>query len=271
MTENQDASQRKEVWGLGEAYESYVGRWSPLVASKFLEWLDTPPNRLWLEVGCGTGALTQTILKIADPKAVLGVDPAQGFIVYARGKINDRRATFQLGSAQALPAETSTYDAVVSGLVLNFVPNPNQAVAEMKRAAKKGGLVAVYVWDYASKMQFMRHFWNAAAALDPAAADLDEGSHFPLCNPGPLGDLFQDAGLADVEVRPIDIWTEFKDFDDFWSPFLGNQGPAPRYAMSLSESRRRALQERLRLSLPFALDGSIPLIARAWAVRGIVP
>lgn len=139
----------------------------------------------------------------------------------------------------------------------------------MARAVKPGGLVAAYVWDYAGKMQFMRHFWNATVALDPVVADLDEGRRFPLCNPGPLTGLFQAAGLTGVEVRPIDIWTMFKDFDDYWSPFLGGQGPAPGYAMSLSEEGRTALRERIRAALPYALDGSIPLMARAWAVRGV--
>ena len=135
--------------------------------------------------------------------------------------------------------------------------------------SKPGGCVAAYVWDYAGRMQFMRHFWNAAVALDPAAVEHDEGRRFPLCNPGPLADLFRGAGLASVEVQPVDIWMVFKDFDDFWLPFLGSQGPAAGYAMSLSEESRTMLRERLRASLPFALDGSIPLMARAWAVRGV--
>ena len=161
------------------------------------------------------------------------------------------------------------YDAIVSGRVLNFIPQPERAVAEMARAARPGGVVAAYVWDYAGKMQLMRHFWNAAVALDPAAFDLDEGRRFPICKPGPLADLFRSAGLKDVEVRAIDIPTDFQDFDDYGSPFLGGQAPAPGYAMSLSEERRAALRERIRAGLPFALDGSIPLVARAWAVRGV--
>jgi len=165
--------------------------------------------------------------------------------------------------------ETATCEAVVSGLALNFILRPEQAIAEMARAARPGGCVAAYVWDYAGRMQFLRHFWNAAVALDPGAIELDEGRRFPLCNPGPLAELFQGAGLTRVEARPIDVWTAFTDFDDFWSPFLGSQGPAPGYVMSLSEAGRAALRERLRLSLPFALDGSIPLMARAWAVRGV--
>ena len=269
MEEDRSGSQPKDVWASGEAYEPYVGRWSRPVARKFLEWLAIPAGSLWLDVGCGTGALTQAILQVAAPRAVKGIDAAQGYIAFVRGKITDNRATFQLGDAQALPVETATYNAVVSGLALNFVLHPDQAVIEMARAAKPGGLVAAYVWDYAGKMQFMRHFWNAAVALDPAAADFDEGRRFPLCNPDRLASLFQGIGLTNIEVQPIDIWTVFKDFDDYWSPFLGNQGPAPGYTMSLGAAGRTVLRERIRASLPFALDGSIPLMARAWAVRGV--
>jgi hypothetical protein len=142
-------------------------------------------------------------------------------------------------------------------------------VAEMARVTQAGGVVAVYVWDYAGKMQLMRHFWNAATTLDPAAFNLDEGWRFPICQPKPLKELFQAAALRDVEVRAIDIPTDFKNFDDYWLPFLGGQGPAPSYAMSLSEENKGALRERLRTNLPTALDGSIPLVARAWAVRGV--
>jgi hypothetical protein len=117
-------------------------------------------------------------------------------------------------------------------------------------------------------MQFMRHFWNAVTALAPDAADLDEGSRFPLCSPDALSNLFLDAGLSKVETRPIDIWTVFKDFEDYWSPFLGGQGPGPSYVMSLSQEHLAMLRERIRSALPTALDGSIPLMARAWAVRG---
>jgi hypothetical protein len=127
----------------------------------------------------------------------------------------------------------------------------------------------LYVWDYAGKMQMMRHFWNAVTALDPVARDLDEGRRFPICSPDALTNLFQNMGLSNVQVYPIDISTEFKDFNDYWSPFLGGQGPAPGYAISLSEERRARLRERVYNSLPFALDGSIPLVARAWAVRGV--
>ena len=259
---------RSDLWASGGAYEDYVGRWSRLVAQKFLDWLAVPADRSWLDVGCGTGALSWTILQNAAPHDVTGIDHSADFIAYLRSQIDDPCARFEVGDAQVLPIETSSYDAVVSGLTLNFIPQPQQAVNEMARAARSGGAVGLYVWDYASKMQLLRHFWNAAAALDPAAYDLDEGRRFPICQPAPLTDLFQHAGLHQIVVKPIDVSTDFRDFDDYWRPFLGGQGPAPGYAMSLSEERRSALRERIRSGLPFALDGSIPLVARAWAVRG---
>ena len=261
-------SPHRDVWATGMAYEPYVGRWSRPVAREFLGWLGVPAGSRWLDVGCGTGALSQTILESVAPSMVKGIDRSDGFVAFAREHVRDERVQFDVGDAQALPVETGDYDAAVSGLVLNFIPQPQQAVAEMMRAVSKG-MVAAYVWDYAGKMQLMRHFWNAATALDPAAYDLDEGRRFPICQPGPLRDLFAMAGLHDVEVRPIDIATDFRDFDDYWSPFLGGQGPAPSYVMALSEERRAALRERLCAALPFALDGSIPLVARAWAVRGV--
>jgi len=265
--DNRPTSQ-KETWASGVAYEPYVGRWSRPVAREFLNWLNVSAKSRWLDVGCGTGALSQTVLDSTAPGTVKGIDRSEGYVALAREQIRDERAQFEVGDAQALPVETGTYDAVVSGLVLNFVPQPQRAVAEMARAARPESVVAAYVWDYAGKMQMMRHFWNAAAALDPAARDLDEGRRFPICQPEPLTELFQNAGLRGVEVRPIDIAADFRDFDDYWSPFLGGQGPAPGYAMSLSDERRAALRERIRAGLPFALDGSIPLVARAWAVRG---
>lgn len=258
-----------DVWEKGNFYEPYVGRWSRLVAREFIRWLAVPEGGQWLDVGCGTGALSQSVLELANPQNLKGIDRSDGFVEFARRQVDDPRAQFEVGDARALPVDSGTFDAAVSGLVLNFVPHPDQMVAEMLRAVRRGGLVALYVWDYAGKMQFMRHFWNAASALDPSARDLDEGRRFPLCSPSALTRLFQDTGLSQVEVRPIDIATDFKDFDDFWQPFLGGQGSAPGYAMSLGDEQRARLRQRIYDSLPFALDGSVPLVARAWAVRGI--
>lgn len=262
---------RKDTWAAGKLYEPYVGRWSRLVAKDFLAWLKAPPDGDWLDVGCGTGALAEAILKQARPRSVKGIDPSAGFIEHAKAHVADRRAAFEVGDAQSLPVQSAQFDAAVAGLVLNFVPKTLQAVREMARAVRPGGLVAAYVWDYADKMELMRYFWDAAVDLDRAAFELDEGRRFPLCQPGPLTDLFEQAELGDVEVRPIDVPTRFRDFDDYWTPFLGGQAPAPGYAMSLSEERRAALRDRIRSKLPIAGDGSIDLIARAWAVGGRRP
>ena len=259
-----------DVWASGAAYEPYVGRWSRQVARELLAWLAVAPQSRWLDVGSGTGALSQTILQTASPTQVKGVDRSEGYVDYARQHVVDARVSFEIGDAQALGEPSASYDAAVSGLVLNFVPAPEAMSTEMVRVTRTEGTVAVYVWDYADKMEVMRYFWDAASALDPADNNLDEGVRFPICQPQPLSDLFRGAGLQAVEVRAIDIPTVFKDFDDCWTPFLGGQGAAPAYAMSLSEERRILLREHLRSRLPIEADGSIHLIARAWAVRGRV-
>jgi len=258
----------QEIWAAGDAYEPYVGRWSRLVARQFLDWLAVSAGSSWLDVGCGTGALSELILAQATPAKVEGLDPSAGFVEYARTRVTDARARFHVADARDTGLEGAVFDAVVAGLVINFVPQPEEAVAEMRRVARPGGAVAAYVWDYAGMMQLMRHFWNAAVALDPGARELDEGRRFPLCAPEALRELFAQSGLHDVQTRAIDVVTHFRDFDDYWAPFLGGQAPAPGYAMALSEERRARLRERIRDSLPFGIDGSIPLVARAWAVRG---
>lgn len=251
----------------GDPYESYVGRWSRRVAPEFLSWLGLPGGLRWLDVGCGTGALASAILEHAAPGTVAGVEPSEGFLRTARATLPPETVLRQ-GTATAMPFEDGAFDAVVSGLVLNFVPDPDAALAEMARVARGGGTLAVYVWDYAGKMELMRRFWDAAVELDPAAAALDEGARFPLCRPDALRQRFQAAGLSGVDVRPLDVSTRFASFDDYWSPFLGGQGPAPAYAMSLDEVARERLRERIRQRLPLQPDGSIALIARAWAARG---
>ncbi len=265
------STQGNDVWANGDAYELYVGRWSRLVAREFLTWLSLPPGQDWLDVGCGTGALSQTILDDASPRRVIGIDPSDGFVSFAGSSVVDPRATFRTGDAQKLPVADDCFDATVSGLVLNFVLDQQKAVHEMKRATRSGGIVAAYVWDYAGEMQMMRRFWDAAVALDATAASLDEGRRFALCQPEPLAKLFQDAGLDDVTVRAIDVQTVFRNFADYWTPFLGGQAPAPGCCMSLSEGRRAMLRDRIRKTLqPSGGDASIHLIARSWAMRGTV-
>jgi SAM-dependent methyltransferase len=258
-----------DTWERGSPYEQYVGRWSRRVAPAFLSWLNIPPGRRWLDLGCGTGALSAAILDHCSPAAVIGVEPSEGFLRTARENLAQRVALHQ-GSATAIPLGSAAVDVVVSGLVLNFVPEHRAALAEMARVTAHGGTIAAYVWDYAGKMELMRYFWDAALELDPDTAKLDEGVRFPICRRDALLALFADAGLGAPEVQAIEIPTPFASFEEYWQPFLGGQGPAPAYAMSLDEARRTQLRDRLRERVPSGADGSISLTARAWAVRALV-
>jgi SAM-dependent methyltransferase len=258
-------------WVAGDAYETYMGRWSRALAGAFVEWLEPGPAAYWLDVGCGTGALTFTICELCAPAAVVGCDPSEPFIEHARAHLTDARVSFVVAGAEALPSREGGFDAVVSGLVLNFLADPGQAVATFRERLRPGGIAAACVWDYAEGMEFLRHFWDAAAASDPRAAALDEGGRFPLCQRPALESLFRAAGLERVATAPLVIPTEFAGFDDYWTPFLHGTGPAPSYVMSLEPTRRESLRERLRGRLHTASDGRILLRARAWAVRGLSP
>ena len=266
-----EESSSASLWSSGEAYERYVGRWSRPIALEFLRWLEVDDGSRWLDVGCGTGALTQIILESSAPRSVNGVDPSEAFVAFARQRIRDQRAEFAIASAEHLAVTGTQFDAVVSGLVLNFVPDPSRAVSEFARVLRHGGVAGAYVWDYGDGMQMMRRFWDAAIELDPSAAELDEANRFTICNPDALSHLWNSAGMNEVETRAIEIETRFTDFDDYWRPFLAGRAPAPAYAMSLSEDGRAALRDRLQERLvPDSDDGTIRLRARAWAVRGTV-
>jgi SAM-dependent methyltransferase len=158
---------------------------------------------------------------------VTGVEPSQGFLDVAADALRGR-AALRIGSATSIPLGDATADAVVSGLVLNFVTDVPAAMNEMSRVVFPGGTVAAYVWDYAERMELIRRFWDVASSLDPAAASLHEGARFPICGPEALRATFVDAGLNGVEVTALDTVAVFADFDDYWQPFLGGQGPRPR-------------------------------------------
>jgi SAM-dependent methyltransferase len=258
----------RDTWEQGGAYDRYIGRWSLRVAPLFLSWLAIPPRRRWLDVGCGTGALCAAILRHADPAMLAGVDPSEGFLSVARQHLPPTVRLYA-GSAEAIPLQDAEVDVVVSGLMLNFVPDVRAALAEMARVAVPRGTVAAYVWDYADGMEMLRHFWDSAAELDPAAVQLHEGTRFGLCRPAALHSAFTQAGFANVHVDPLEIATVFTGFEDYWEPFLGAQGPAPAYVASLSEERRLRLREALRARLPTGSDGGLPLRARVWAARGV--
>lgn len=261
-------STRHDAWQAGDSYDAYMGRWSREIAARFLDWLDIPAGRDWLDVGCGTGALSGSIVARCNPRSLIAIDFSDGFVAKARQTVPDPRADFRVGDAQALPLEADSRDIVVSALALNFVPDRVKALREMKRVARPGGTIAFYVWDYpGGGVEFMRAFWQAATMLDPAAGDLTEDKRFPFCTLDGLLDLMKTAGFADARGEAIEAPTVFRDFDDYWRPFTLGAGPAPGYCASLAPDKREALRRKLDDSLPRAGDGTLPLKTRAWAVR----
>jgi len=256
-----------DSWTAGDAYEAYMGRWSRPLAGAFVRWLAAPPAGHWLDVGCGTGALTAAIVESGEPDSVVACDPSAPFIAHAR-RLADGRASFVNIGAEALPGRPGGFDAVVSGLVLNFLRRPEQALGAMRARLRPGGLLGAYVWDYAEGMEPLVRFWEAAVALDPAAASADERHRFPLCNLERLAALFRDTGLEQVRAEPLDLEVALADFHDYWGPFLGGTGPAPSYVASLDPLQRERLRDRLRQQLG---EGPLRLRARALAVRGLAP
>jgi SAM-dependent methyltransferase len=199
------------------------------------------------------------------------VDRSHEYVEFARKRVVSERIQFAPGNAEALPVEDGAFDATVSGLMLNFVPVPEVGLAEMSRVTRSGGVVATYLWDYAEGMQMLRYFWDSAGEQFDDANTLDEAARFPICDPGALAQLFADARLTDVQVTGIDMPTPFDNFEDYWAPFTGGQGPAPAFLKSLPEADQVQLRESIREAIPVEQDGSINLVARAWAVRGTKP
>lgn len=260
-------SARHDSWAAGEAYERYMGRWSRQVAERFLDWLAPPRDAAWLDLGCGTGALSQAILARCAPRSLIGIDASAGFIAHARATTADPRARFEVGDAQKLPLADGAVDVAASALVLNFVPDRQAALRELARVVKAGGRLSFHVWDYpGGGMGMMSVFWRCAIALDAKAADLGEGGRFPFCTPDGLAALCAEAGWPAVTVAPIEVESRFADFEDYWQPFTLGAGPAPGYCAGLPEDARARLKAKLQEELG---AGPFTLPARAWAVKAV--
>jgi SAM-dependent methyltransferase len=258
-----------DSWEAGDPYEYYMGRWSKLVAELFVDWLSLPSGLRWLDVGCGSGALSEAVITKNNLVEVIAIDQSEGFVHIAQQRLGNQ-AKCKMGDALSLPLDDTSVNVSVSGLVLNFLSEPEKALEEMRRVTKKGGTVSVYIWDYAGRMEFLKYFWDAAVELKPEALSLHESWRFPDSNADVLKRLFESAGFVDIETSSIEITTHFRDFDDYWKPFLGGQGPAPTYVLKLHEAERNNLRDALARRLPIKEDGSIRLAARAWAVKGLV-
>jgi ubiquinone/menaquinone biosynthesis C-methylase UbiE len=259
---------KKESWSSGNLYHAYMGRWSELIAQEFLVWLNPDDGLKWLDVGCGTGALTRTIVNHTPVKSIVELDPSQDFLDEARQSIDASNVQFKQGSGTDLKFEDSQFDRAVSALALNFMPNPQQAVTEMARVTKSNGVVALYVWDYAGKMEWLKYFWDVAVSLDADANAYDEGQRFPICHPDRLSELFAKAGLNQVETHAIDVPAKFATFEEYWQLFQIGSFPAPAYLKALSQDKQSQLKNKLRKTIPTQSDGTIDLVTRAWAIRG---
>jgi SAM-dependent methyltransferase len=257
-----------DKWTSGAAYDQWMGRWSRLLAHEFLRWLNLPWNLRWLDVCCGSGVLTEAIVDDFAPARVAGVDASPQQIEFARSHRGRPAVSFETGDAMALPFADASFDVAVCGLGLNYVPEPELALQEMRRVTVPEGIIAVYLWDYAEGARFLREFWDAAAVVDQEASAYDQAQRFPLCNPDALRKLFESACLEQVNVRALDVTTRFTSFDDYWQPLLTGQGSAPNYLATRDELTQNAIRERLHDSLPTDSEGAIEMPARAWAVRG---
>jgi SAM-dependent methyltransferase len=257
----------RDRWEDASAYDRFMGRWSRALGREVVGALAIRPGASWLEIGCGTGSLTSAICDLAAPASVVACDTAADYVAYCRERLRDPRLEVVEAGTGELPVRPGGFDAVVSSLVLNFLPRPVEALGRMRDACAPGGCVAACVWDYAEGMEFLRRFWDAAVALDPAAAPLDEGQRFPICRPEALRAAFESAGLRSVAVEPITVATEFESFGDYWEPFVDGPGPAPTYVATLSPTARERLESRLARAL--AGPERLRLRARAWLAWGL--
>jgi SAM-dependent methyltransferase len=252
-----------------EAYDRFVGRYGTALASATIARVGLESGWSGLDVGCGPGPLTSALADALGAERVAAVDPSEPFVRACSQRVPG--ADVRIASAEDLPFEDGTFDATLSQLVLNFLPDPATGLREMSRVTKPGGVIAATVWDYAGEMTMLRAFWDAALEIDPEkAGPLDEGERMPYCRPNELAELWADAGLVDVESDGIMVTAAYESFEDLWGPFTIGVGPAGAYASSLSAEDRETLKQsyRRRLGSP---DGEFELTARAWLARGRTP
>lgn len=252
----------------GHAYERFMGRWSRAVGEQFLDWLALPAGLRWLDVGCGTGAFTELIVKRCAPGQVVAIDPAEDQIGFARKGPAASRADFQVGGAQALPFAEREFDVAAMALVIAFVPDPGKGAAEMRRVVKPGGTVAAYMWDFAGNGFTQHPMIEAMAAIDVKVPAMPGAAITPL---DVLQDLFSRAGLDRIEGRRIDIEVSYADFDDYWSSQTALPNPTVQVIRKMPAPDVERLKNHLRQHLPTDRSGRIAYPARANAVKGRVP
>ena len=260
----------RSMFSVGKSYDLFMGRWSRRVAPLLVQFADVRDGADVLDIGSGTGALADAVVTAAPLSRVTGIDRSEPYVAMARARHQKPRVRFEVGDAQHLPFGDASFDWTLSLLILNFMPDPEKALTEMVRVTRPGGIIAAAVWDYGEGMEMLRAFWDEAVALMPDADSSDE-RHMPFSVRGELATFWRIHHLQDVSATALEIETPFSSFEDYWAPFLQQQGPAGAYAERLSGADREQLRVNLRRRLlGERADGPITLRARAWAVRGVV-
>lgn len=260
-----------KMFAASAGYERFMGRWSRLLAPEMVVFAGVRDGDRVLDVGAGTGSLGSAVEARMPSSRIVGIDPSPGFIAYAQKTARSDRARYEVGDAQALKFQDGSFDNTLALLVMNFVPDHERAIREMRRVTRPQGLVSACVWDYNEGMQSLRFFWDEAVALDPATEPKDE-RHMKLSRKGQLAELWKKAGLVNVQEKPLTIDQAFASFDDYWGPFTKGAGPGGAYVVSLPADRRQKLEANLhKRVLGDRTDGAFTLKARAWCVRGEVP
>lgn len=260
-----------KMFAASAGYERFMGRWSRLLAPELVAFAGVRNGDRVLDVGAGTGSLGSTVEARMPSSRIVGIDPSPGFIAYAQRNAKSGRARYEVGDAQTLKFQDGSFDSTLALLVMNFIPDHEKAIREMRRVTRPQGIVGACVWDYNEGMQSLRFFWDEAVALDPAIEPKDE-RHMKLSRRGQLAGLWKKAGLVNVQEKPLTIDQAFASFDDYWGPFTKGAGPGGAYVVSLPADRRERLEGRVhKRVLGDRSDGAFTLKARAWCVRGEVP
>lgn len=254
----------------GAAYEWFLGRWTERLAKVFADFADLPGDGTVADIGCGTGALAAEVARRHTGRHVIGVDASERYLEFARTHREAPNLDFQHGDAAKLPFADGALSSALGQLVLNFVPDPLAVVREMARVTRPGGVVAAAVWDFCGGLVYQRIFWDTAAGIDPSAgAARDRLFSHPLAAPDGLERLWISAGISDVESASLTIRMDYANFDDYWDPLLGGQGPVGVYVAGLDGEMRARLRASVRAAfLTGRPDGPRSLAATAWAVRG---
>jgi len=242
------------------AYDSFMGRYSVLLAPQLADLARLAEGQRALDVGCGTGALTAELAFRLGASSVSAVDPSASFVAAVRERYPG--VDVRLAGAERLPFSDDSFDATLAQLVVHFMSDPVAGLAEMSRVTRSGGVVAACVWDHAGGNGPISVFWDAARSLDQKVVD---ESRLAGARAGHLTELYGEAGLRDVDETALEVVLEHPTFESWWEPYELGVGPAGDHVAQLEPEERDALRERCRSLLPAA---PFSLTVRAWSARG---